>query len=55
MIDPPRWNAGELKRGLEQAVELFRRERLSEPREVYASAFDRYQEQIDLKMRRVAG
>jgi hypothetical protein len=47
MIDRPRWTAAQLKEDLRHAVELFRRERLSEPSEVYVGAFDNYQRQIE--------
>lgn len=47
MIDPPRWSAAQLNDDLQEAVNLFRRDRLSEPGEVYASAFDKYHQRIE--------
>lgn len=37
---PPRWTSEELERDRQRAVEIFRKQRLEEPLEVYLEAFD---------------
>lgn len=43
MIDPPRWTAEQFERDRNEAIAIFRRERLEEPLEAYLEMFDQYQ------------
>lgn len=43
MIDPPAWNAEDLRRLRDEARAAFRRERLEEPLEEYAARFEEWQ------------
>lgn len=40
LLQPPRWTPDELERDLQRAIEIFRKQRLEEPLEVYLEAFD---------------
>jgi len=42
LIDPPRWNEDELDDQIAQALEAFRRERVTEPVEQYRHVFDEF-------------
>jgi hypothetical protein len=44
---PPRWTGEQLQTGLTKAKELFRKERLEEPLEAYAEAFEQYQGSVE--------
>lgn len=41
MLEPPRWTASELQEQIEVAKEIFRRERLDEPAELWKREFDK--------------
>ncbi len=43
MIDPPRWTAERFEHDRNEAIAMFRRERLEEPLEAYLEMFDQYQ------------
>ncbi|PWG61809.1 XamI family restriction endonuclease [Spiribacter halobius] len=46
MIKPPRWSDADLKAEVEQAIALFRHERLDEPVEVWRKTFDAHDAQF---------
>jgi hypothetical protein len=43
LIEPPQWDEDRLRADREEAIQIFRRERLQEPLEAYLETFDRYQ------------
>lgn len=40
LLPPPQWIPDELERDRQRAIEIFRKQRLEEPLEVYLEAFD---------------
>lgn len=47
MTDPPVWSDEEFENDLNQAIEVFRRERMEEPLELYLEAFDHYRDAVE--------
>jgi hypothetical protein len=47
MLSPPRWNEQELRSQLERAQDIFRKERIEEPLEVYLEVFEQYQGSVE--------
>src|SRR5687768_17378539 len=47
MIQPPSWSSAELSEQLEEAIRIFRHERLEEPLEHYLEAFEDYRDDIE--------
>jgi hypothetical protein len=45
MIDSPRWSLEQLEKDRAEAIKNFREERLVEPLDAYAEAFEHYQGQ----------
>lgn len=45
---PPRWTAEELARDLQRAIQIFRKQRVEEPLDIYGEAFDRRQGEFDV-------
>lgn len=44
LLQPPQWTPDELERDRQRGIEIFRRQRLEEPLEVYLEAFDEKQQ-----------
>jgi len=51
MLEPPNWTRHQLEQDANLSTELFRRERLDEPREAYARAFDDYRATVELLLK----
>lgn len=47
LLQPPRWTPDELERDRQRGIEIFRRQRLEEPLEVYLEAFDEKQKAFE--------
>jgi hypothetical protein len=47
MIDPPRWSLDQLEKDRAEAIKNFREERLIEPLDAYAEAFEQYQGRVE--------
>jgi hypothetical protein len=47
LLQPPRWTSDELERDRQRAIEIFRKQRLEEPLEVYLEAFDEKQKAFE--------
>lgn len=46
-VPSPRWSEDDLKLGVKQAREIFRRERLEEPLDIYVEFFDQYRNPVE--------
>ncbi|MCA1648851.1 MAG: hypothetical protein LC753_00795 [Acidobacteria bacterium] len=47
LLQPPRWTSDELERDRQRAIEIFRKQRLEEPLEVYLEAYDEKQKAFE--------